>query len=748
MKKWIQVLLVLILSSQVIASDLGPKKQLDEGMWLPMFVSRLNYTDMKKEGLKLTAEEIYSVNNSSLKDAIVHFGGFCTGEIVSDKGLIFTNHHCGYGGIQSVSTVENDYLTNGFFAKSHDEEKPIDGLFVRFLQRMDDVSEKVNKELEGLSGAERAKKAQEVMAGIKAEKEGELNNDSYEVVVKSFFEGNEFYMFVYERYDDIRLVGNPPEAVGKFGGDTDNWMWPRHTGDFSIFRVYASKDNKPAKYSEDNIPYTPKHHLPVSINGVKKDDFAMIMGYPGSTDRYLTSEGVKQQIEVFNPLFVEMRDAILKTWRKHMDADPKVRLQYASKYASTANYWKYFIGQTKGLKRQHVIEKKQAEESKFNTWIAQDTERKKEYGEVTDMLKDGYEGKRDGRVALVLLTQGGFRIEAVMQARKAARFVGEVSAEEVSESVIKDAKASALEQAKGFFKDYDYATDKELAVVLLKKYKEVLGRSENKNLPVPSVYELIEREFNGDYEAYVEKAFTTSVFSDQERMEAFINDPSATIYEEDMLTQLHNEFFQSYLAVAQGEQEAEMKVEDGNRLYVKGIREMNPNKSYYPNANSTMRLTYGTVKDYIPGDAMFYAYYTTSKGLLEKEDPKNHEFVLPKEIKEKVVNKDFGRYADQNGELRIAFITNNDITGGNSGSPVINGNGELIGLAFDGNWEAMSGDIAFEPKLQRCINVDVRYVLWTIDKVYGAKNIVDEMTIVGGKKGKGKAYEELMPAKY
>ncbi|WP_044207590.1 S46 family peptidase [Flammeovirga sp. OC4] len=748
MKKWIQVLLVLILSSQVIASDLGPKKQLDEGMWLPMFVSRLNYTDMKKEGLKLTAEEIYSVNNSSLKDAIVHFGGFCTGEIVSDKGLIFTNHHCGYGGIQSVSTVENDYLTNGFFAKSHDEEKPIEGLFVRFLQRMDDVSEKVNKELEGLSGAERAKKAQEVMAGIKAEKEGELNNDSYEVVVKSFFEGNEFYMFVYERYDDIRLVGNPPEAVGKFGGDTDNWMWPRHTGDFSIFRVYASKDNKPAKYSEDNIPYTPKHHLPVSINGVKKDDFAMIMGYPGSTDRYLTSEGVKQQIEVFNPLFVEMRDAILKTWRKHMDADPKVRLQYASKYASTANYWKYFIGQTKGLKRQHVIEKKQAEESKFNTWIAQDAKRKKEYGEVTDMLKEGYEGKRDGRVALVLLTQGGFRIEAVMQARKAARFVGEVSAEEVSESVIKDAKASALEQAKGFFKDYDYATDKELAVVLLKKYKEVLGRSENKNLPVPSVYELIEREFNGDYEAYVEKAFTTSVFSDQERMEAFINNPSAAIYEEDMLTQLHNEFFQSYLTVAQGEQEAEMKVEDGNRLYVKGIREMNPNKSYYPNANSTMRLTYGTVKDYIPGDAMFYAYYTTSKGLLEKEDPKNHEFVLPKEIKEKVVNKDFGRYADQNGELRIAFITNNDITGGNSGSPVINGNGELIGLAFDGNWEAMSGDIAFEPKLQRCINVDVRYVLWTIDKVYGAKNIVDEMTIVGGKKGKGKAYEELMPAKY
>ncbi|KXX67862.1 hypothetical protein AVL50_24725 [Flammeovirga sp. SJP92] len=737
-----------MLSSQVIASDLGPKKQLDEGMWLPMFVSRLNYTDMKKEGLKLTAEEIYSVNNSSLKDAIVHFGGFCTGEIVSDKGLIFTNHHCGYGGIQSVSTVENDYLTNGFFAKSHDEEKPIEGLFVRFLQRMDDVSEKVNKELKGLTGAERAKKAQEVMAGIKAEKEGELNNDSYEVVVKSFFEGNEFYMFVYERYDDIRLVGNPPEAVGKFGGDTDNWMWPRHTGDFSIFRVYASKDNKPAKYSKDNIPYTPKHHLPVSINGVQKDDFAMIMGYPGSTDRYLTSEGVKQQIEVFNPLFVEMRDAILKTWRKHMDADPKVRLQYASKYASTANYWKYFIGQTKGLKRQHVIEKKQAEESQFNAWIAKDANRKKEYGTVTDMLKEGYDGKRDGRVAMVLLTQGGFRIEAVMQARKAARFVGEVSAEEVSETVIKDAKETALEQAKGFFKNYDYATDKELAVVLLKKYKEVLGRPENKNLPVPSVYELIEREFSGDYEAYVEKAFTTSVFTDQGRLEAFISNPSASVYEEDMLTQLHNEFFQSYLSVAKGEQEAEMKVEDGNRLYVKGIREMNPDKSYYPNANSTMRLTYGTVKDYIPGDAMFYSYYTTSKGLLEKEDPKNHEFVLPKEIKEKVVKRDFGRYADQNGELRIAFITNNDITGGNSGSPVINGNGELIGLAFDGNWEAMSGDIAFEPELQRCINVDVRYVLWTIDKVYGAKNIVDEMTIVGGKKAKGKAYEDLMPTKY
>ncbi|WP_235958315.1 S46 family peptidase [Flammeovirga agarivorans] len=748
MKKWIQFLLVMMLSLQAMASDFGNNKPLDEGMWLPMFISRLNHVDMKKEGLKLTAEEIYSVNNSSLKDAIVHFGGFCTGEIVSDKGLIFTNHHCGYGGIQSVSTVENDYLTNGFFAKSFDQEKAIDGLFVRFLQRMDDVSEKVNGELKGLSGVERQKKAAEVMAAIKEAKEKELNNDSYEVSVKSFFEGNEFYMFVYERFDDIRLVGTPPEAVGKFGGDTDNWMWPRHTGDFSIFRVYANKDNKPAKYSKDNVPYKPKHHLPVSINGVQKDDFAMIMGYPGSTDRYLTSEGVKQQIEVFNPLFVEMRDAILKTWRKHMDADPKVRLQYASKYASTANYWKYFIGQTKGLKRQHVIEKKQAEEAKFNQWISQDASRKKEFGDVTDMLKEGYEGKRDGRVAYVLLTQGGFRMEAVMQARRMGRFVGEATSEETSKISLEKAQEAALEQVEGFFKDYNYETDKALAVVLLRKYKEVLGRKENKNLPVPSVYEEIEREYDGSYEAYVEKAYTSSMFTDKGRLEAFIKNPNADTYNNDMLKVLHDEFFQSYMTVAQSEQEAQMKVDDGNRLYVKGIREMNPEKAYYPNANSTMRLTYGQVRDYIPGDAMFYAYYTTSKGLLEKEDPKNHEFVLPKEIKESVVKKDFGRYADQNGELRIAFITNNDITGGNSGSPVINGNGELIGLAFDGNWEAMSGDISFEPELQRCINVDVRYVLWIIDKVYGASNIVNEMTIVEGKKAKGKPYEALMPKKY
>ncbi|WP_240655319.1 S46 family peptidase [Flammeovirga pectinis] len=748
MRKSLLFILALIMSSQVFASDHGVAKPLDEGMWLPMFVSRLNYVDMKKEGLKLTAEEIYSVNNSSLKDAIVHFGGFCTGEIVSDQGLIFTNHHCGYGGIQSVSTVENDYLTDGFFAKSHDQEKPIDGLFVRFLQRMDDVSAQVNKELDGLTGEERAKKAQAVMGEIKAAKVEELNNDSYEVSVKSFFEGNEFYMFVYERFDDIRLVGNPPEAVGKFGGDTDNWMWPRHTGDFSIFRVYANKENKPSKYSEDNVPYKPKHHLPVSIEGVQKDDFAMIMGYPGSTDRYLTSEGVKQQIEVFNPLFVEMRDAILKTWRKHMDADPKVRLQYASKYASTANYWKYFIGQTKGLKRQHVIEKKQAEESTFNKWVASDGTRKKEYGDVTEMLKEGYDGKRDGRVAMVLLTQGGFRMEAVMQARKTARFVGEAADEKTSEASLKAAKEAALSQAEGFFKNYDYATDKELAVVLLKKYKEVLSRPENKNLPVPAIYELIDREFDGDYVAYVEKAYTTSVFTDKGRMEAFINAPTMEGYEADMLTQLHNEFFQAYMGVAQSEQEAELKVSDGNRLYVKGIREMNPTKSFYPNANSTMRLTYGQVNDYIPGDAMFYAYYTTSKGLLEKEDPNNHEFILPKAVKDGVVKKDFGRYADQNGELRIAFITNNDITGGNSGSPVINGNGELIGLAFDGNWEAMSGDISFEPDLQRCINVDVRYVLWIIDKVYGAGNIVNEMTIVDGKKPKGKPYETLMPKKY
>lgn len=747
LKKTIVLLITSLLSLSIFAN--APfDKPADEGMWLPMFIERLNYVDMKKKGLKLTPEEIYSVNNSSLKDAIVSFGGFCTGEIISNKGLILTNHHCGYGNVQAVSTVEKNHLKNGFWAKGLPEEIPMEGLFVRFLIRMDDVTKDINEKLGELKGLERMNKASELMANMK--KEAQEKKPEYEVDVKSFFNNNEFYMFTYQKFEDIRLVGVPPESVGKFGGDTDNWMWPRHTGDFSMFRVYASKDNKPAKYSKDNVPYKPKHHLPVSLNGVKKNDFAMVMGYPGSTDRYLTSYGVDHQINVFNPLFVEMRDARLKTWKKHMNSDPKVRLQYASKYAQTANYWKYFIGQTKGLKRLNVYGKKQKEENDFTTWANAEASRKQNYAEALPMVEKGFESKHNFTVGLILFTQGARAVEAMGFAQEVEGFL-----RSTAELNPEEKKAAAEALLESHFKDYNYETDKDLCAVMLKKYREILSLPENKSIPVPSVFQTIDSEFGGDYKKYAEKAYESSFLTSREKTAQFLENPSPETLGNDYLYKGITSCLEVFLQIRQQTQTDNINIEEGNRLYVKGLMEMNSQKpekeqkKYYPNANSTMRLTYGSVKDYFPADAMFYSYYTTTDGLLQKEDPQNPEFILEKEVKDKILAKDFGRYADgRTGELRVGFLTNTDITGGNSGSPVINAKGELIGLAFDGNWEAMSGDIAFEPQLQRTISVDIRYVLWIVDKVYGASNIVNEMTLVEGKPEKTKDFETLMPEKY
>ncbi|PWJ40746.1 S46 family peptidase [Sediminitomix flava] len=740
LKRLLVAFLAITTSMSAFAASSKSAEAIDEGMWLLMFIDRLNYDDMKDKGLKLTPEEIYSVNNASLKDAIVSFGGFCTAEVISSKGLLLTNHHCGYDAIQGVSTVENDYLTNGFWAKSHDEEFPIEGLHVNFLVEMGDVSEQVlGATTDEMSPEERAEKVGEAIAAAKkglTEKFGE----GYEISIKPFFDNNAYYYFVYQKFNDIRLVGTPPESIGKYGGDTDNWMWPRHTGDFSMFRIYSDKDGKPAQFAKENVPYQPKHHLPISLNGVKKNDYAMVLGYPGSTDRYLSSFGVAQGIEVFNPTFVDLRDVRLKSWKRFMDADPKVRLQYASKYASTANYWKYFIGQTKGLKRLNVLEKKQAEEAEFMNWVNASEDRKKLYANALSLIEEGYNAQEEAVKANLYFSQGLWAIETVKFAYQAT-----AALEKMDE---KEAIASLEESGKGFYKDFDKENDKALALVMLNKvYKDLKGSKYEAQF-LSSI-----KTDSTDFPAYIDSLYATSIFSSEASFNNFLANYDKEALNADPVVELKNNVLGWYLSVVRPAMAGpNAKIAEGNRLYTKGRLEMNGGMSgqntYYPNANFTMRLTYGQVLDYFPGDAMFYSYYTTDKGILQKEDPTNPEFILRPEMKKALVEKNFGKYADQNGDLRVCFITNNDITGGNSGSPVINGNGELIGLAFDGNWEAMSGDIAFEPELQRCINVDIRYVLFIIDQVYGAKNIIEELTFAKEKAPKGKPFEALMPTKY
>ncbi len=715
MKKSIFTLLALyMLISQFARAD--------EGMWLPMFVSRLNYVDMQKQGLHLTAEEIYSINNSSLKDAIIQFGAGCTGEIISPEGLILTNHHCGYGQIQSHSTTQNDYLTNGFWAMNKNEELPNEGLTARFLVRMEDLSQEFNNQLRGMkTEKERADKISDL---IKKYEGSVPKENGMEAVVKSFFNGNEFYMFVYQVYRDVRLVGAPPSSIGKFGADTDNWMWPRHTGDFSLFRVYMSPDGKSAGFSKENIPYKPKHFLPISGKGVKKGDYAMIMGYPGTTDRYLTSYGVQLAIDVKNPTIVKIREDKLAIMRQFMNADPAVRIQYASKYAQTANYWKYFIGQTKGLKRLKVYEKKKELEDQFAIWVNSSNENKQKYGTAIKDISTAY-----AELAKVEILRWYFQ-EAIARgpeiigfSRSFTSLLKELKAEKPDNEKITKLQNGLKSYSDKMFKDFNIATDKKLFASMLSMFYN--------NVPKEQQLEMlaeIANKYKNNFTEYADVVFKKSIFADQNKVKALLEKPTSKIIEKDMVYILMNAFYDNYVKYNDQLKQYNEMLERGNRLFVAGIREMQPEKNFAPNANSTMRVTYGNVLDYYPADAIHYDFKTTMDGIMEKEDANNWEFVVPAKLKELYLNKDFGDYAE-NGKMPVAFLSNTDITGGNSGSPVINGDGELIGLAFDGNWEAMSGDIAFEPNLQRTISVDIRYVLFIIDKYAGAKNIIKELVI-------------------
>ena len=679
----------------------------DEGMWLPFLLGK-NYEQMKKLGLKITTEQIYSVNNSSLKDAIVNFGNFCTGEVISQDGLILTNHHCGFDAIQSHSSVKNDYITDGFWAMDRSQELSNPGLTVTFLVRMEDVTSRFTG------------KTDEEQEALLIELDKEYSEaDKYTTAVEDFFEGNQKILFVYQIFKDIRLVGAPPSSVGKFGGDTDNWMWPRHTGDFSLFRVYMDKDGKSAEYSKDNVPYHPRTHLSVSTAGVKKNDFSMVMGYPGSTERYMTSYGVAMNYYQSNPAKIKLREKKLALMKEDMDADPKVRIQYASKYARVSNYYKYFIGQNQGLKRLHVIEDKQAEEAAFEAWVKQDSARIKEYGLVLANYKKIYDVYGTVNLPYVYIQEAAFGTEILEFAYKVNKLV-EAGVD------TKEGKAALAAAADEYFKDYNKSTDQKVFAALLKMYYDDIDKSLH-----PGIFKEVEKKYKGNFEKYAAMVFAKSMLANKAAFDAFMNAPSAELLKKDagyicMISILGD--FRANVGPTLGS--VFNALELVNKSYLKAVLEMRSGQALYPDANFTMRLTYGTVQDYFPKDAVYYNYFTTLDGIIEKEDSTNEEFIVPKKLKELYLSKSYGNYANEEGKLPICFITTNDITGGNSGSPVMNDKGELIGVAFDGNWEAMSGDIIYEPALQRTICVDIRYVLFMIEQYAGAGHLIKEMTLV------------------
>ena len=698
----------------------------DEGMWLPVLLDRLKYVDMQKMGLHLTSEELYNINHSSLKDAIVGLSGggvggfFCTAEVVSPEGLIFTNHHCGYNAVQNHSTPEHDYLTDGFWAMSKAQELKNENFCASFLIRIENVTDSIIPFLsDTLKESARSSKVKEVSDRIK-KRAGEKGK--YEATVKPFYGGNEYYLFVFQTYKDVRLVGAPPSSIGKFGGDTDNWMWPRHTGDFTVFRIYADTANKPAEYAESNVPLKPNYYLPISLKGVKKNDFAMVWGYPGNTTRYLTSYGLEYNVNTFYPTLIKIFGKRLEIMKERMDVDKKVKIDYAGSYAGIANTWKNFIGQSKMLVKNKVEDKKKAIESAFTDWLNQDAARQKKYGNILPEIKSGYEKMGKIAVPYFYASMGGSGLDIVGFANG---FNGLKSAlEKKNKTVIRETADGMKPTVEEHFKELDPVISKKSFAALLTLYSKDVPKDQ-----LPSVFGVIEKDYNNDINAFTDAVYNTSVFATAEKANKFLADPNIKVFKKDLGWIAAQSFMEAGGKYSAAYSEARTTISAGNRKFISGLREMNPKQVPYPDANSTMRMSYGQVLDYFPADAVTYNYFTTLKGVMQKEDPSNDEFIVEQKLKDLYVAKDYGPYA-QNGEMITCFLTTNDITGGNSGSPVINGDGQLIGLAFDGNWEAMSSDIMFEPELQRCINVDIRYVLFIIDKFAGASHLINELTLV------------------
>ena len=692
----------------------------DEGMWLLPLIQKMNGKALKELGCELSAKEIYHINRTSLKDAIVQFGNGCTGEIISDKGLLVTNHHCGYSNIQKLSSVEHDYLKNGFWAMNLSEELPCEGLTVTFLEYMEDITstvekarKKAEKKYKDAANAEEliAQAVQKVMDD-EVEK-AQRKNDDCTAMVESFYNDNVYYLIVYKIYKDIRFVGAPPSSIGKFGADTDNWMWPRHTGDFSMFRVYCAPDGSPAEYSRNNVPLKPKNHLKVSTKGVKEGDFTMIMGYPGRTTRFQTSVELKMQLEQ-NDIRIAARTLRQNVLLEDMLADPKVKIQYASKYSSSTNGWKKWKGMKIAFRKLDIIGRAEQEEAKFQKWVEADRKRQAKYVYALSDIANAVNAGRDANLAFTKAYESIYKIEATNFAITYALLANREIRNGADTTT---ALNKAYETLAPKYADYSASTDKKVAKAMLKHYRDI------------ATTEYAQTLSSIDIDIFVDEIFNTSVFTSAETLKAAIDeigirvlDDPAYVYGYDMYMECVNAQLKAM--------ETEDQLAKAQQLYTAGILEWKKGKPSYPDANFTMRLTYGTVGGYSPRDAVSYRYYTTLEGVMEKEDPDNWEFVVPEKLKTLWLNKDFGRYAMKDGKMPVAFLSNNDITGGNSGSPIMNSRGHLIGLAFDGNWESMSSDVMFEPDLQRCINVDIRYVLFIIEKYGEAKWLIDEMDIV------------------
>ena len=698
-----------------------------EGIWLPYLLQQLNESEMHDMGMHISAADIYSVNKACIKDAIIQFGNGCTGEVVSDQGLLLTNHHCGYGQIQKHSTLENDYLTKGFWATSLAEELPNPGLTVTFLVRMEDVTDKMMQGLKkGMTEADRSKIITQNSDLIIREA---TKGSKYEARVRPFYNGNQYILMINQIYRDIRLVGAPPSNIGKFGGDTDNWMWPRHTGDFSIFRIYADKDGNPATYSKNNVPYKPKYSLPISLKGVNKGDFTFVFGYPGRTQEYLPSEAIRLTAEVTNPVSIKLRDIRLNNMNEYQKLDPLVRIQYASKNAGIANGWKKMIGESRGIKQINAISKRQEFEKSFTAWVNSTNENKEKYGTILPEFSKIYSELGPLNLANVFLTEGIMGTEAIGYAVSYDNLITFCKLKDSKPEDIQKLADTYKTSSLTFFKDYYQPIDQKNFASLI---KVVVKEMDPKFLP-PVLTE-ITKKYKGDYTLMAKKIFEQSIFTSQDKVNAFLTNFKAKDYhkiEKDPIFIIYKNTRTFFVANILDRQSAlQFQTDSLQRIYMKAQMEMQPTKRFYPDANSTLRVAYGKVDDYKAADAISYLHFSTLDGIMEKENPDIYDYVVEKKLKELYVNKDYGQYGDKDGKMHVGFIASNHTTGGNSGSPVLNADGNLIGINFDRNWEGTMSDLTYDPDLCRNISLDIRYCLFIIDKYAGAHRLIEEMKLV------------------